>query len=528
LTASVALVIFAAMPRGAALAATVIGLLFAGGAPAQADAPVPGDTRETAIPLSLGVPATAATSGARREAGDPEGGHSVWFRFDSPVQGAYAVDFGGTDFDAVSAFAQTGPLGPNVLDGYDAPHPSVQVGFLVHSYGSLAIRVDGVEPEDVGTARVTVRSGPAPEDAWANPVALDLAGTAVASASPVLASAGLEPGEPGAADERQSVWFAFTAPRDGRLALDRCLPPGLGTSASAGVLRILDDRPLGQAAVLAEGAMPDIPQGCTPVELDVRAGERYRVQVTQRTRFNDLAYGAVALRGRMAGTPPAVTARSLTECSGGTCTPTAEVLPAPGAELASVECRVENDAWGPCTRRADGIWAGRSFSSPGETGRHRFAVRATDSAGRTAKVLEQYNSAVPAAGGPGPAPFVPPRPPGVTPPPLRLAPRPRALPLPRARFAVTRRGSRVRSLTAPGLPARATVTLGCRGRGCPLSTRRRTAARYGTVSLTPMLRRALLRPGARVTVTVRARGRATRSATWRMRARRAPVRVVSP
>ena len=194
------------MRSEAALAATVIGLLFAGGAQARADGPVPGDTRETAIGLSLGVPATAATSGARREAGDPEGGHSVWFRFDSPVQGAYAVDFGGTDFDAVSAFAQTGPLGP----------------------------------------------------------------------------------------------------------------------------------------------------------------------------------------------------------------------------------------------------------------------------------------------------------------------------------VVTRRGSRVRSLTAPGLPARATVTLGCRGRGCPLTTRRRTAARFGTVSLTPLLRRALLRPGVRVTVTVRARGRATRSATWRVRARRAPARVVSP
>lgn len=313
----------------------------------------------------------------------------------------------------------------------------------------MAIRVDGAQPEDVGTARVTVRAGAAPEDDWTHPVELDLSGTAVASASPVLATAALEPGEPGDAEDHQSVWFAFTAPRDGRLALDRCLPPGLATSVSAGALRVLDNRPLGQAAVLAEGVLPRNAQSCTPVELYVRAGERYRVQVTQRHEFNIPAHGAVALRGRMVGTPPALTARRLTECDGGACTPTAEVLPAPGADLVRVECRVDAAAWVACTPRGGSVWAGPPLSSSRRDG--DFAVRATDTAGRTAEVLERYLFAVPAMGaGPG----IPPRQPVITPPPRRPVAHQRALPLPRARFVATRTGSRVRSLIAPGLPAR--------------------------------------------------------------------------
>ncbi len=56
-----------------------------------------------------------------------------------------------------------------------------------------------------------------------------------------------------------------------------------------------------------------------PLVLEVRAGERYRVQATPRNGPFSGYNGTVALRGRMLGTPPAVTELGLEYASAWEC-----------------------------------------------------------------------------------------------------------------------------------------------------------------------------------------------------------------
>jgi hypothetical protein len=85
------------------------------------------------------------------------------------------------------------------------------------------------------------------------------------------------------------------------------------------------------------------------------------------------------------------------------------------------------------------------------------------------------------------------------------------------------RVTRVRSLIITRLPAAARVTDSCRGKGC--SFRRRTfSARRGKVSLTKALRKARLRNGARLTLTVSAPGYTKQTVRFTARSPKAPRR----
>ena len=517
-------------------------VLACGSASARADEPLPGDTRATAVLVRPGESAAIPTATAGREDGDADGGHSVWFRVEAPDGSAWALDTAGTDFDAVMAWG-----GPVQLP--DRPGP-IELGFarVAATLGGgtvsglwafhgpqfpLFVRVEGVEDDDVGTARLTVRGTPAPEDAWAHPVELDLAGRAVATASRALATADLEPGEPGGAGEQQSVWFATTAPADGRLALDACGRPGLSTSVTDGVVRVLDDRPLGQATVLGAGPIRPAGASCAPVEVDVHAGQRLRVQVTSHPDYPRSDDRSVLLRGRMVGTPPAVDVVPFPlDCAAGVCTARVEVTPAPGAPVAAVECRLDRAAWVPCLRGADGSLRTSAFSDdPSSAVREQVAsVRATDVAGRRAVARDAFLFGVPAVALPG-GPLLPPAPvstPSPAPAPAQV-PDPRPLALPTGRFRLVRGGTRVVSLVARRVPKGARVTVGCFGDDCPgmrPTARRMFARRFGDVQLAgPLLRRATLRPGTRLYVTVEAHDRVTVSLAWRTRAGRLPRRT---
>jgi hypothetical protein len=74
------------------------------------------------------------------------------------------------------------------------------------------------------------------------------------------------------------------------------------------------------------------------------------------------------------------------------------------------------------------------------------------------------------------------------------------------RWALVRSRTLLRSLVVRLAPKGASVTLSCRGRSCPFrSTRRRTVARdLAPVSFSSLFRRARLRPGTRLTLTITA------------------------
>jgi hypothetical protein len=92
-------------------------------------------------------------------------------------------------------------------------------------------------------------------------------------------------------------------------------------------------------------------------------------------------------------------------------------------------------------------------------------------------------------------------------------------------FAVFPDFTRVTRLVVKHAKKGMTVSLGCRGRGCPLKARRLTVRRGGKVKLTRLVRRAKLRPGAVVEVRVLEPGAIGRVDRFVMRRRAVPRQV---
>jgi hypothetical protein len=180
---------------------------------------------------------------------------------------------------------------------------------------------------------------------------------------------------------------------------------------------------------------------------------------------------------------------------------------------------VDAGPWAPCA--TGGPWGYRGVYAGGFADRPLLAIRATDSAGRTAMLKGRPNSFAATVGAPPMStPAVGVGSSGVQPSdPLRG----RLFQAPRARWAVGRHGTRVRSLSFRWLPRGTSIALRCRGHGCPVARAATTTRRAGAYRVTRLLgRRHRLRPGAVLTVTVRAPRRLTRTFRWTIRARRAP------
>jgi Ca2+-binding RTX toxin-like protein len=92
-----------------------------------------------------------------------------------------------------------------------------------------------------------------------------------------------------------------------------------------------------------------------------------------------------------------------------------------------------------------------------------------------------------------------------------------------ARWRVLRRHTRVRALTVRRVPARGTVRLSCRGRGCPISARR-LRVRRTRATATTLLRRARLRPGTVIELRITAPETRRKTVRYTVRANRAPRR----
>lgn len=514
--------------RSLHLSAAVVLVCLAAPASVHA-APPPNDEPEGAIELRVGEPASASNAEATRGPNE-DGGHSIWFAYTN--HGAdrdVAFDLAGSDFDTTFSFVS--PFFPEMrLRGEDLSHPAAHASERIRVYGGgrrTLFRVDGAEPEDVGTVRIVLReTGPAP-DRFATPAALDLAdGVAVTAVSRVYAEEALEPGEPGDPGEGRSIWWRFVAPATGPVVLDTCLyawgrPPPQ-------VLRVLSDQPLERAQVIASRSSPA--GACMPLEVQASAGDTYRVQATVFPEYGNRSEQVVPLRARASGTPPSVSLRtSQMRCSRDSCTVDVEALPAPGAPLAAVECRVDEGPRTPCRPVGQDRWELTFPGPPCDRGaERRIAARATDAAGRRALVKDVVRFAVPASPGDDcrpspPQAELPPPPPsgGSDQPGSGLPSRLRA---PRARFTLVPSGVRVRSLTAPSLPAGARVLVACRGPGCPFRRRTRSVRSAGPVALTRLFAGRLLLPGVVIEVRMSAPGARSRVARWRVPRRGQPRR----
>ncbi|MDA0173786.1 MopE-related protein [Solirubrobacter taibaiensis] len=96
-------------------------------------------------------------------------------------------------------------------------------------------------------------------------------------------------------------------------------------------------------------------------------------------------------------------------------------------------------------------------------------------------------------------------------------------------FNAKRTWSRVNLLRVRDIPANATVELVCSGRGCPFKARKVAVARGAkSLDLLAKLKRAKLRPGAKLTVRITAPGSVGKALRFTIRAGRTPKVLASP
>ncbi|HEX8745528.1 MAG TPA: proline-rich domain-containing protein [Thermoleophilaceae bacterium] len=246
----------------------------------------PNDDFADATELS-GAPASADGSNvnATFENGEPYsyGGHSVWYRWTAPSSGEVTVDLSGSSFDTTlsahtgSAVGALTTLGTD-RDSGDGSTSKLTVSVRAGTTYSFRVDDDYAGP---GSIKLALKLTPAPANddfAAAEPISgqpLVVLGSNVASTR--------EPGEPSNtyAASGKSIWYAWTAAENGRVALD------LTGSEFVSAVGVYEGSALGALTRIASGYNGDT---ANRVEFPARRGQTYRISV-------DGAYGAAgALR----------------------------------------------------------------------------------------------------------------------------------------------------------------------------------------------------------------------------------------
>jgi hypothetical protein len=176
-----------------------------------------------------GTPLTlrAVTSYATREAGEPAGNNSVWFRWTAPAngQGAFVAAYSGLPAGSASVAVYRGEsLGSLVLLG-SAPANSAEVLLPVTAGEVYVVRLAG--PTLVpAVATLLIEAGPGlGNDRFAD--RLVLSGARADIAYPVW-FATVEPGERGPFNGTayRTAWYSWTAPVNGELRLEATVTDG--------------------------------------------------------------------------------------------------------------------------------------------------------------------------------------------------------------------------------------------------------------------------------------------------------------
>ncbi|MFL5893934.1 MAG: Ig-like domain-containing protein [Thermoleophilaceae bacterium] len=247
------------------------------------------------------VSLTGTTTEATKEAGEPNhagnaGGHSVWYRWTAPSDGNVAVDTCGSAFDTLLA-VYTGdvyPLG-SVASDDDAPAgpcagaQQSRVKFAVTAGTTYDIAVDGWNGAAGSFSLHVGYLVPPTNDDLAD--AQTVAG-ATADATGTTVNATKESGEPNHAGTvgGSSIWYSWTAPTDGIVAVDTC------SSAVDTVLAVYTGGAFPLAPVASNNNAPTgwcaagSATGRSAVSFAAAAGTTYKIAVDVT-----LASGAIGL-----------------------------------------------------------------------------------------------------------------------------------------------------------------------------------------------------------------------------------------
>jgi hypothetical protein len=181
-------------------------------------------------------------------------------------------------------------------------------------------------------------------------------------------------------------------------------------------------------------------------------------------------------------------------------------LAAGDANLDKVTCSADGGAFAPCN--------GTLVLSGLAAGAHAVSLRVIDKAGNVRDVVRHFSTKAPGSGTPG-DPGTPGNPgtPGT--------PRP-AGPRIALKAKVAKRVTTIRSFAIKSLPKRSTVTITCKGKGCAKKKLVLKRASGGTLTVKALAGRKL-GVGAKLTITVTAKGSATFKRTVTIRAGKAPL-----
>ena len=240
--------------------------------------------------------------GATKEPGEPDhagepGGHSVWWKW-APWQGGEQISFDtvGSSFATVLAVytrSVDGTLTPVAADNGSAGGGASRVTFAAAYNVEYYVAVDGV---DGASGAVTLRFYVTPpvNDDFAD--ATDLGSAPSGHVTGTNSGATLEPGEPNiqgsGPNAQQSVWWRWTAPRDGWYAFDISTsshPGTTGTAAFYPVMQVYEG-----TAVDALTRVPDYLGGTTDGFTAV-AGHVYDIGVANSAVSPD-GFGTIDLR----------------------------------------------------------------------------------------------------------------------------------------------------------------------------------------------------------------------------------------
>ena len=290
------------MPRVLALRAilTTIAVLALPCAPALAAAPANDDFANAEAVAGASATATGTTVEATKQAGEPNHandslGHSVWYRWEAPSDGTAVIDTIGSGFaTTLGAYKGTAVQSVTQLAAMDAQiGERSRVSFTVKTGDVVYIAVD-VDYGSPGAVKLNVAmKDPPPGDSFAAPEALT---GSSASATNDTTFATREGGEPWLGGAGGTVWYSWTAPSDGAVAVDTV------GSAFQTVLAVYTGDTFDGLTRIAHNVQAQSGIATSRAGFEAVAGQTYLIQVDG---YLSSSRGPLELALRHAAAPPA-------------------------------------------------------------------------------------------------------------------------------------------------------------------------------------------------------------------------------